>query len=65
MMTTVTTVEQICPGLKLTCTVWLTGKRLLWSPQKLIANGIPFCSKLTNVICRVPFTLTCTELTVP
>lgn len=65
IITTVTTVAQVSPGLKVTITVWFTGNKLVWSPQKPNTNGAPLCSKLTDVTCTVPFTLTCTELTVP
>jgi hypothetical protein len=64
------TVAQVCPGLKLTRTIWFSGNRPVWSWQKPMVDEKPFCMNVTNVTCTVPpipfMTLPiCTKLTEP
>src|SRR6266849_4087190 len=70
VMTIVTMLAQLCPGVKLARMLSCTGNRLRSSPQKPMVDEVPSCRKVTKVTCTVlppsPMTaLSCTTLTVP
>ena len=48
-MTTVMMLAQELPGLNCARTVWLRGNKLVWLPQNVIEEDVPFCTNVTNV----------------